>query len=195
MFSHLTKLLIHANYCWLQIQWNYNACISYVHSFGIKLALLLFCSALALMDEIPSFENFIKLFLSLRQVKIFSCWWMSMLALVTMMNKLYKLDESGLTFTSKTLNSALTRSCSIHHGLTSDQPLHHWPTLWILSPLDMIQPYRLKMATKNNLKDLKQNKKSLECKPLAEWWRGDCHIYNSGGCARFRIGGLDQSLS
>ena len=183
MFAHLTKLLIHANYCWLQTQCNYNTCINYVHSFGIKLALLFFCSALALMDETPSFENFIKLFLSLCQIEIFSCWG-STLALVTIMNQLYKLDESGLTFTSKNPNSALTRSCSICHGLTSDQPLHHWPALWILSPLI------LSGRTGSKWQDLKQNKKRLECKSLAEWWRGGgCHIENSGGCARFRIGG------
>ena len=134
MFVHLTKIFIHANYCWLQTQHNCISCISYIHSFGVELALLLFCSTHALMDKTLSLENMIKYFLSLHQVKIFSCRWMSMSAVVTMMNQVYKLDESGLTLASKILNSSLTRSPSIRHGLPSDQPLHHWPALWIPLP-------------------------------------------------------------
>ena len=60
------------------------------------------------MDEILSFENIIKLFLSLRQVEIFSRRWMTTSALVIVMNQVYNLDDSGLTLTSEILNGALT---------------------------------------------------------------------------------------
>ena len=57
------------------------------------------------------------------------------------------------------------------------------PLYGSLRPLDLIQPYRLEMATKDILKDLKlaQNinmekgkgrpRQRQECKSLAEWWR------------------------
>ena len=60
------------------------------------------------MDEILNFENIIKLFLSLRQVEIFSCRWMSTSALVTVMKQVYNLDDNGLILTSQTLNGVLT---------------------------------------------------------------------------------------